>query len=159
MAFPGNAGRNGQDAFDHSSIEENAKNREDQGAEGARKKCKGGQIAEIAKNQAARANVAGVTRKKPDQATAENRAGESDEIEVTLIARAEDRAQDEQRYRVRQDVVKRTMQKRGKNDSRQPGNLPRNNAELIEGAVQEQIVDDEDYPAERYQENDRDETL
>src|SRR5208337_982599 len=71
VAFPGNGGRGGHQAFEHSAVSQQTNDRKDEGAKSAAEQGQGNQIAEQAKDEAAGPDMAGVPGEQPSQAPAE----------------------------------------------------------------------------------------
>ena len=106
VSFPGDGGGGGREAAEESAISDDAKEREQECADLALEDGERGEVAEVAKDEAAGANMVCAASNEPGGGAAEDDARGGDEGEFAFAAGADDCAKDEQGRGVRRKMMK-----------------------------------------------------
>ena len=151
MALPGDPGRGRQNPSENAAITNDADDRKQEGQNTAIEQGERRQVSKVAKHQSAGAHMHCATGQNPGQSSAEDDTGQGRRDEFPFAPRTQDSPQDQQRWRIRRQMLERHVEKWPPEDPRQAAQMPGNDAVLRQLTLIEQVIRKKNQPAERGQ--------
>ena len=151
MSLPGDPGRGRQNASENPAVTNDADDRKQESQNTAIEQGERRQVSKIAKHQPAGAHMHGAPGQYPGQSSAKDDAGHRRRPKFPLAPPAQDSPQDQQRWRIRRQMLERHVEKWRPEDPRQAAQMPGNDAVLRQLTLPKQMIRKKHQPADRGQ--------